>query len=68
MVGRTPRQLSTTLRHHLSPAFAILAGISLPLRAIEPVLRETVRRLTGEAPFNGVSPVDPFCGQEQLRW
>ncbi|MFQ3895519.1 MAG: glycoside hydrolase family 3 protein [Pseudomonadota bacterium] len=36
--------------------------------AIEPVLRETVRRLTGEAPFTGVSPVDPFCGQEQLRW
>lgn len=36
--------------------------------AIEPVQRETARRLMGEAPFTGVSPVDPFCGQEQLRW
>lgn len=36
--------------------------------AIEAVQRETVRRLVGEAPFTGVSPVDPFCGQEQLRW
>jgi beta-N-acetylhexosaminidase len=36
--------------------------------AIEPVQRETARRLVGEAPFVGVSPVDPFCGQEQLRW
>lgn len=36
--------------------------------AIEPVQRETVRRLTGEAPFTGVSPVDPFCGLEQLKW
>jgi beta-N-acetylhexosaminidase len=29
---------------------------------------ETVRRLVGEAEFTGVSPVDAFCGQEQLRW
>lgn len=36
--------------------------------AIEPVQRETVRRLVGDAPFTGVSPVDPFCGHEQLRW
>jgi beta-N-acetylhexosaminidase len=36
--------------------------------SIEPVQRETVRRLTGEAPFTGVSPVDPFCGLEQLKW
>lgn len=36
--------------------------------AIEPVQRETARRLVGEAAFTGVSPVDPFCGQEQLRW
>lgn len=30
--------------------------------------RELVHRLTGEAGFTGRSPVDPFCGQEQLRW
>jgi beta-N-acetylhexosaminidase len=27
-----------------------------------------VERLVGEAPFTGVSPVDAFCGEEQLRW
>ncbi len=30
--------------------------------------RELVRRLTGEVEFTGRSPVDAFCGQEQLRW
>ena len=30
--------------------------------------RELVRRLVGEADFTGRSPVDAFCGQEQLRW
>lgn len=30
--------------------------------------RELVRRLVGEAPFTGNSPVDAFCGLEQLRW
>jgi len=30
--------------------------------------REVVRRLVGEAPFTGNSPVDPFCGREQLKW
>jgi beta-N-acetylhexosaminidase len=29
---------------------------------------EVVRRMMGEAPFTGVSPVDPFCGLEQARW
>ena len=29
---------------------------------------EVVRRMVGEAPFTGVSPVDPFCGLEQARW
>lgn len=29
---------------------------------------ELVRRLVGEADFTGRNPVDPFCGQEQLRW
>jgi len=30
--------------------------------------RELVRRLNGEVPFTGQSPVDPFCGEEQLKW
>jgi beta-N-acetylhexosaminidase len=30
--------------------------------------RELVRRLVGEARFTGRSPVDPFCGMEQLQW
>lgn len=29
---------------------------------------ELVDRLLGKVPFTGVSPVDAFCGQEQLRW
>jgi len=36
--------------------------------SIESVQRETARRLVGEAPFTGVSPVDAFCGLEQLKW
>lgn len=36
--------------------------------AIPAVQQEVVRRLVGEAPFTGISPVDPFCGSEQLRW
>lgn len=27
-----------------------------------------VERLTGDAPFTGISPVDAFCGREQLTW
>ncbi|MGK2909787.1 MAG: glycoside hydrolase family 3 protein [Sphingobium sp.] len=27
-----------------------------------------VQRLVGHAPFIGASPVDAFCGKEQLRW
>jgi beta-N-acetylhexosaminidase len=29
---------------------------------------ELVERLMGTAPFTGVSPVDAFCGCEQLQW
>lgn len=35
---------------------------------IPAVQEEVVRRLVGEAPFCGNSPVDPFCGKEQLQW
>lgn len=30
--------------------------------------RELVGRLNGEVAFTGKSPVDPFCGEEQLKW
>lgn len=30
--------------------------------------RELVARLVGDVPFTGNSPVDAFCGLEQLRW
>ncbi|MCJ2184287.1 glycoside hydrolase family 3 protein [Novosphingobium sp. 1949] len=35
---------------------------------IASVQRGVVARLVGEAPFTGVSPVDPFCGLEQARY
>ncbi len=27
-----------------------------------------VEKLLGRSPFTGVSPVDPFCGKEYLRY
>lgn len=36
--------------------------------AIAPVQEEVVRRIAGNVPFTGSSPVDPFCGQDQLRY
>lgn len=35
---------------------------------LESVQRALVPRLLGREPFTGVSPVDPFCGLEQLQW
>lgn len=35
---------------------------------LEAVQRALIPRLLGQAPFTGVSPVDPFCGLEQLKW
>ena len=32
------------------------------------ILRHTVEKLVGRSPFRGVSPVDPFCGKEYLKW
>lgn len=32
------------------------------------VQEELVPRLLGKLPFTGSSPVDPFCGMEQLQW
>jgi beta-N-acetylhexosaminidase len=35
---------------------------------LESVQHALVPRLLGQMPFTGVSPVDPFCGLEQLKW
>lgn len=36
--------------------------------AIEPVQLALVDALTGAAPLAGSSPIDPFCGREDLGW
>lgn len=36
--------------------------------ALPVVQEELVGRLFGQHPFTGTSPVDPFCGMEQLQW
>jgi len=33
-----------------------------------PQQRAVLRKLLGEEPFTGSSPIDPFCGQEEARW
>lgn len=32
------------------------------------MIRAAVRKITGESRFTGVSPVDPFCGKDYLRY
>ncbi len=34
----------------------------------EYVIRSTVEKLVGKSGFRGVSPIDPFCGKEYLRY
>lgn len=36
--------------------------------ALPVVQEELAQRLLGQCPFTGRSPVDAFCGMEQLRW
>jgi beta-N-acetylhexosaminidase len=50
---------------HDAPNYATYVNAYCSLAASQ---RELVRRLVGEVPFTGRSPVDPFCGMEQLRW
>lgn len=35
---------------------------------LEPVQAALLRKLLGREPFTGVSPVDPFCGQDAARY
>jgi beta-N-acetylhexosaminidase len=48
-----------------APNFSTYVNAYCPLGEAQ---RALVSRLVGEKPFTGVSPVDPFCGQEQLQW
>lgn len=34
----------------------------------EYVIRSVVEKLMGRSAFEGISPVDPFCGKEYLKW
>jgi len=36
--------------------------------ATEPTQRAVLRKLLGEEPFTGRSPIDAFCGQLEARW
>lgn len=48
-----------------APNFSTYINAYALLPEVQHALAE---RLVGNAPFTGVSPVDPFCGNEQLRW
>lgn len=48
-----------------APNFATYINAYASLPDVQMAL---VERLTGDAPFTGVSPVDAFCGREQLIW
>jgi beta-N-acetylhexosaminidase len=36
--------------------------------AIKPVQAAVLRKLLGQEPFVGDSPIDAFCGLEDARW
>ena len=36
--------------------------------AVLPVQEALVKALTGQIPFVGTSPVDPFCGLTEAHW
>lgn len=67
-----PREIPTALLSFGQPYYLFDAPhMSTAINAycgIPAVQEEVVRRLVGEAPFTGNSPVDPFCGKEQLKW
>jgi beta-N-acetylhexosaminidase len=48
-----------------APNFATYINAYASLPDVQTAL---VERLTGDAPFTGNSPVDAFCGKEQLSW
>lgn len=67
-----PREIPTALISFGQPYYLYDAPhISTCINAysaIAPVQEEVVRRIAGNVPFAGNSPVDPFCGQDQLRY
>lgn len=48
-----------------APNYGTYINAYCPLPAQQIAL---VERLLGKAEFTGISPVDPFCGMEQLQW
>ncbi|KXT72500.1 Beta-hexosaminidase [Streptococcus gallolyticus] len=32
------------------------------------VVEETLKKVLGQSDFKGISPVDPFCGKDYLRY
>jgi beta-N-acetylhexosaminidase len=48
-----------------APNFATYINAYASLPDVQTAL---VERLTGDVPFTGISPVDAFCGREQLTW
>lgn len=67
-----PREIPTALISFGQPYYLYdaphVATCINAYSAIAPVQQEVVRRLAGNIPFTGSSPVDPFCGQDQLRY
>lgn len=71
-MNQYPREIPTALLSFGQPYYLYdaphMSTCINAYSAIAPVQVEVARRLTGNAPFTGRSPVDPFCGQEQLRY
>lgn len=71
-MNQYPREIPTALLSFGQPYYLFdapqMATCVNAYSSIAAAQVETVRCLVGEAAFTGVSPVDPFCGLEQLRF
>ena len=71
-MNQYPREIPTALLSFGQPYYLYdapqMATCINAYSAIAPVQEEVVRRIAGNESFAGKSPVDAFCGQEQLRY
>lgn len=71
-MNQYPREIPTALLSFGQPYYLYdapqMATCINAYSAIAPVQEEVARRIAGNVPFTGKSPVDPFCGQDQLRY
>jgi beta-N-acetylhexosaminidase len=71
-MNQYPREIPTALLSFGQPYYLYdapqMATCVNAYSSIAPVQTEMVSRLTGNAPITGKSPVDAFCGTEQLRY